>query len=537
MTHLERTRRPIRIAVDISIWLFQVQAGKGGQNPELRTLFFRLVRLLALPIHPLFVYDGQHKPPFKRGKSTAGRSYGSAPIIHLSKKLIDLFKFPRHDAPGEAEAECARLQQEGIVDAVMSDDVDALMFGSTLTVMNFSRETTARTSGPATHVDCYRLEDIHGMTKNVGLSRAGMILFALLSGGDYLPSGIPKCGGKLAAEIARAGFGEDLLELWSSGQSLDEWRQRLQYELEENESGYFQHKHKAVKIPDDFPDPTILGFYAKPIVSSDEQIERLRHRLEGAWDQEIDVLKLRQFVAEAFDWKYVSGARKVIRMLAEPLVSYRLRLGQPVVARQFSANRDVPVMQRVYRNRKHFSTGGLSQLQLEMIPVDVVGIDLDLEEPNPPMSQSTHLSSQSQKSQSIEEAGDEEEAAEEELVTEPAIERPKRRYSPYEPEKIWVFETVARIGIPEVVDRWEQEQAEKAAPKPKKTPRPRKKKPIDPTMRPGEILRYATVTKPGSELIRRKQQLLEAAMAEKSVNTSAAPSAQKKETRETVRQA
>lgn len=153
------------------------------------------------------------------------------------------------------------------------------------------------------------------------------------------------------------------------------------------------------------------------------------------------------------------------------------------------------------------------------------------------MSQSTHLSSQSQKSQSIEEAGDEEEAAEEELVTEPAIERPKRRYSPYEPEKIWVFETVARIGIPEVVDRWEQEQAEKAAPKPKKTPRPRKKKPIDPTMRPGEILRYATVTKPGSELIRRKQQLLEAAMAEKSVNTSAAPSAQKKETRETVRQA
>lgn len=494
-----------------------------------------------MPIHPLFIYDGQHKPPFKRGKSTAGRSYGSAPIIHLSKKLIDLFRFPRHDAPGEAEAECARLQQAGVVDAVMSDDVDALMFGSTLTVMNFSRETSSRTSGPATHVDCYRLEDTHGMAKNVGLSRAGMILFAMLSGGDYLPSGIPKCGGKLAAEIARAGFGEDLLELVSSGQSLDEWRQRLQYELEENESGYFQHKHKAVKIPDDFPDPTILSFYANPFVSSDEQIERLRHRLESAWDQEINVLELRRFVAEAFDWKYVSGAKRVIRTLAEPLVSYRLRLGQPVVARQFSPNRDIPVMQRVYRNRKHFSTDGLSQLQLEMVPVDVVGIDLDLEEPNPPMSQSVYLPSQSQKSQSNEEAVEEEavEAAEEELVTEPAAERPRRRYNPYEPEKIWVFETVARIGIPEVVDRWEQEQAEKAAPRPKKTPRTRKKKPIDPTMRPGEILRYATITKPGSELIRKKQQLLEAVAAEKSTSTStsAAPSASETDARQTVRPA
>lgn len=123
--------------MDISIWLFQVQAGRGGRNPELRTLFYRLLKFLALPIHPLFVYDGKDKPPFKRGKAVSGRSYGNAPIIRLSKVLIDLFKFPRHDAPGEAEAECARLQRAGVVDAVMSNDVDALMFGSTLTVMNF----------------------------------------------------------------------------------------------------------------------------------------------------------------------------------------------------------------------------------------------------------------------------------------------------------------------------------------------------------------------------------------------------------------
>ena len=126
------------MAVDISIWLFQVQAGRGGKNPELRTLFFRLLKLLALPIHPLFVYDGRHKPPFKRGKAVSARSYGNAPIIQRSKDLIERFRFPWHEAPGEAEAECARLQQAGIVDAVMSNDVDALMFGSGWTIMNFS---------------------------------------------------------------------------------------------------------------------------------------------------------------------------------------------------------------------------------------------------------------------------------------------------------------------------------------------------------------------------------------------------------------
>lgn len=36
----------------------------------------------------------------------------------------------RLQARGEAEAELARLNQEGIIDAVLTDDVDALIFGA-----------------------------------------------------------------------------------------------------------------------------------------------------------------------------------------------------------------------------------------------------------------------------------------------------------------------------------------------------------------------------------------------------------------------
>lgn len=513
--------------MDISIWLFQAQAGRGGQNPELRTLFFRLVRLLALPIHPLFVYDGRQKPPFKRGKATTGRSFGSAPIISLSKILIDLFKFPRHDAPGEAEAECARLQQVGVVDAVMSNDVDALMFGSTLTVMNFSKESSSGTTA-ATHVDCYRTEGVLGMANNVGLSRAGMILFAMLSGGDYLPSGVTKCGSKLAGEIAKAGFGEDLLEIISSDtsqvqQKLRDWRERLQYELDENESGYFQSKHKAVRISDTFPDPNILSFYANPVVSTSGESELLRQRLIGAWDHEIDVLELRKFVADTFDWKYRSGAKKVVRNLAEPLVHSRLRLGRSPIAMHghgsFVPNHDVPVLQRVYRSRMHYSTDGTPQLQLEIVPIDVVGLDLDAEEPNPP-TQSSQMTEPG--SQATGAADDEDDVgAEGDLLAQNTIttelQTPKKRYDPYEPEKIWIFESVANLGIPDVVQRWKKQEEEKTAPKkpaPKKGPTVRKKKPIDPGMKPGGILRFTTVTKPSSEMSMAKQShLLDAASA------------------------
>ncbi|KAL1857848.1 hypothetical protein Plec18170_003072 [Paecilomyces lecythidis] len=540
ITHLERTSQPIRIAVDISIWLFQVQSGRGGTNPELRTLFYRLLKFLALPVHPLFVYDGRHKPPFKRGKAVGGRSYGSAPIIGLSKTLIDLFRFPRHDAPGEAEAECARLQKAGIVDAVMSNDVDALMFGSSLTVMNFSKEKSSGT-GAATHITCYRTREEEGMPPNVPLDSDAMVLFALLSGGDYLPSGVPKCGSKLAAEIARAGFGSDLLDILRSGDTdaeakLGEWRARLQYELDENESGYFQTKHKAVKIPETFPDNEILSYYANPVVSSDEELGILRRRLADAWDHEIDALEIRMFASDFLDWKYRSGARKIVRCLAEPLVSYRLRLQKPATVLQgygsFVPNTTAPTAQRVYKSRTHWSTDGMPQLQIDMVPIDVVGLDLEAEEPNPPLPQQQEI----QGSEDV--IDDEDGDSEAEAQGSQGSQRPAKIYNPYEPMKIWVLETLAEIGTPGVVDAWRREQlAKTTAPKKKAKPAPKKsttsttkgkKKTIDAGMKPGSLFKYYTTTKPRSEMASGKQaQLLDAARSNTTPESSPASTQEK----------
>lgn len=72
VTHLEKHGRPLRIAIDAAIWNFQtLHGGVGGKNPALRTLFYRLLKLLALPIDPVFVYDGTNKPLCKRGRSVS----------------------------------------------------------------------------------------------------------------------------------------------------------------------------------------------------------------------------------------------------------------------------------------------------------------------------------------------------------------------------------------------------------------------------------------------------------------------------------
>ncbi|KAG9716055.1 hypothetical protein KCU63_g23546, partial [Aureobasidium melanogenum] len=125
--HYIQHSRPFRLAIDISIWLFQIQSGKGGTNPALRTFYYRLLRLLSLNIHPLFVFDGPNKPTWKRNKKVGGPNVRVSSVPEfLAKQLLKHFGFPLHYAPGEAEAECALLQREGIVDAVLSEDVDTL---------------------------------------------------------------------------------------------------------------------------------------------------------------------------------------------------------------------------------------------------------------------------------------------------------------------------------------------------------------------------------------------------------------------------
>lgn len=444
MEHYEKYNRPFKLAIDVSIWHFQIQSGKGGSNPALRTLYYRLLRLLFLGVQPLFVFDGANKPPFKRNAKT-GHQSGSLPN-YLTKQLLKLFGFPFHTAPGEAEAECALLQREGLVDAVLSEDVDTLMFGCSLTLRNWTSEGPRGSKSP-THVSVYSAEDTRiGEAK---LDSEGMILIALMSGGDYIPAGVPRCGIKVACEAAKAGFGRDLCRLSKNDTvGFRQWRERLSYELETNESGLFRVKHKALKIPDQFPDMAVLGYYTNPAVSSTDKLLRLSSEI--SWGGEIDVLGLRKFVGEAFDWHNLSGAKKYVRGLAPALLVRRLYTswksceGGTDDAQQRELEEKM-IISAICGKRVHFDTDGTPELRIMYTPADIVGLNLDLEEKD---SFTVNCS---------------ESEADQREHTESAKEvagRPKARaklpYDPTQPERIWILETFAKLGIPAMVEAWEE---------------------------------------------------------------------------------
>lgn len=441
------------------------------------------MRLLSHSIHPIFVFDGPNKPPFKRNKRT-GPNVASIPEF-LAKQLLKQFGFPFHIAPGEAEAECALLQREGIVDAVLSEDVDTLMFGSRVTLRNWSPEQ--KSSKVPTHVNLYDAEK----TKSgpAGLDREGMILVALMSGGDYLPEGIPNCGPKLACEAARAGFGSRLCAIGKKDTAaLQAWRESLIHELRTNESKFFRCKHKALAIPDEFPRTDILAYYTKPAISSRDGLERLKRSLR--WDQELNFPELRTFTADAFEWVKVTGAKKFIRNLAPALLVRNLRLrGQAAAEDALSEDPEIiaadeaALVTSIHSKRQHPSTDHTTELRIAFSPIGIVNIDLDAEEPD-------------------DEPDQDEDEDEEGLVDEDG-EAPKKRgpylYDPTKLEKIWIPESFVKVGTPLKVQDWEEAQRKKAAPKPAKVTKPRASKPAAAGgMQRGALDRFTKITKAGA---------------------------------------
>ena len=439
----------------------------GGSNPAVRTLFYRLVRLLGLSIQPIFVFDGPNKPAFKRNKRSAGP--GSSVATAMAKRLIRLFGFDIHDAPGEAEAECALLQRQGIVDAVLSEDVDTIMFGCSRTLRNW----TAEGKGPKTptHVSMYDVAAL-GQAES-GLDREGMVLVAMMSGGDYIPAGVPGCGVKVACEAAKAGFGRSLCKIKKSDTAaLTAWRENLLHELSTNESGFFRTRHKALEIPEDFPNMDVLRYYTHPVVSPGSVLERLRSEFPSGKD--LEVIGLREFVRETFDWTYKIGAVKYIRVLAPSL------LAQSLLKQSTSSGNGQALVKSISSRRAHFTTDATPELRVSYVPNELVGIDLATEEEMPVSS----FGRDGLALNSDDEFEDDDQAKG----------GSKKIFDPLQPDLVWLPEAVTKIGALSLVQDWHRKQEEKELRAASKTTRKTRVKAAD--MPVGALDRYIRITKP-----------------------------------------
>lgn len=137
-------------------------------------------------------------------------------MIGQIQTLLRHFGIPYITAPMEAEAQCAKLAELGLVDGIITDDSDVFLFGGTQCFKNIFNDNK--------FAECILATDVE---RELSLTRERLISLAYLLGSDYT-IGLPGVGPVLALELLANFPGPDGLlnfkEWWmrvQRGQDLD----------------------------------------------------------------------------------------------------------------------------------------------------------------------------------------------------------------------------------------------------------------------------------------------------------------------------
>ncbi|AET38287.1 crossover junction endodeoxyribonuclease Ecym_2570 [Eremothecium cymbalariae DBVPG len=269
--------RSPRIAIDAFQWLFECgficnssnnneHEGLPCTNTQKATLNLvsKLKYFISLDLEFVLVFDGPEKPAYKRkmGKKKAPLPAPNREFLHTAVQwqrtnevdsavimAIDIcenFKVEVIIGKGEAEAECARLQSDGVVDYVLSNDSDSLVFGATKVLKNFSKY---RQDLPSSGTSPLRkrssdffvtVVDIDETTRRYPtINRKAFMLFTILVGADY-NTGLRHLGLKRAWSITQWANGRFSSHLWTICPQLKE-------ENTEGESFYDQFKLELIE--------------------------------------------------------------------------------------------------------------------------------------------------------------------------------------------------------------------------------------------------------------------------------------------------
>ncbi|XP_070782365.1 flap endonuclease GEN homolog 1 [Enoplosus armatus] len=214
------------LAVDLSLWVCEaqhVQAMMGRvTKPHLRNLFFRVSSLTLMGVKLVFVMEGEAPKlkaetmskrtetrygGFKKAsapKSTTNTSRGRfKAVLRECSEMLDYLGVPWVTAAGEAEAMCAYLDSQGLVDGCITNDGDAFLYGAQTVYRNFNMNS----KDP--QVDCYRTSRVQ---TQLHLSRENLVGLAILLGCDYIPKGIPGVGKEQALRLIQMLKGQTLLQ-------------------------------------------------------------------------------------------------------------------------------------------------------------------------------------------------------------------------------------------------------------------------------------------------------------------------------------
>lgn len=298
---------------------------------ELRAMFFRFCRLYEYGIRPVFVFDGPHRPRYKRNKEI-NTTPSHTKFTRDLKKLIKHFNFSMWEAYGEAEAECALLERLGFVDIILTGDSDVFLFGGRHVVRRWPKERQEQLA-------CYDLQWIFDTTK---LDRSDLILIGLLRGSDYDTHGTKGIGIDSSSQLTKCHLHHQIMDdiqLFGRDYRLDDERVQhlfddLTYEIHHNTYGHLTRKRSNVVLDAKFFDFSIVIDFIHPktrigsIKSDDiELAQQLEKNL--SYHYEPDWLDLAVFTQVSFKWPAEYLLKRFSSVLYPGFMANKLRRQQP----------------------------------------------------------------------------------------------------------------------------------------------------------------------------------------------------------------
>ncbi|WVQ72489.1 hypothetical protein IAR50_002044 [Cryptococcus sp. DSM 104548] len=184
----------------------------------------------------------------------------SASMVAQIQTMLRHFGIPYITAPMEAEAQCAKLAQLGLVDGIITDDSDVFLFGGTQCYKNIFND--------AKYAECFLVSDIE---REMMLTRERLITLAYFLGSDYT-LGLAGIGPVMALELLANFPGPkglyDFKDWWMKVQrgqdTEDETRSKWQKSFKKRFS-------KVLYLTADWPDPLVREAYLYPTVDESDE--------------------------------------------------------------------------------------------------------------------------------------------------------------------------------------------------------------------------------------------------------------------------
>jgi len=125
-------------------------------------------------------------------------------MIEESKELITAFGHPIVQAPSEGEAQAAYMVKKGEFFALVSQDTDGLLFGSSKLIKNLSISRKKKKHGTQAYETTNpEIIDLNETLSNLGIDNDQLIVIGMLCGTDFNIGGIKGIGPKKALDLVK----------------------------------------------------------------------------------------------------------------------------------------------------------------------------------------------------------------------------------------------------------------------------------------------------------------------------------------------